>query len=335
MITRSPTIVHTPGWQQQLARGFTLPRELLEELDIDAGDWADRESQPFALRVPRGFVARMEKGNPDDPLLLQVLPQLKERELTPACLADPLQELAASPAPGIIHKYRGRVLLITTGACAIHCRYCFRRHFPYQEHHRSREQWREALDYLHDNTSVTEVILSGGDPLVMSDSRIADLVSALGDIKHLRRLRIHTRLPVVLPERVTPGLLNILKNSRLRCSMVIHCNHPNELDDSVASALQKLGAQGIALFNQSVLLRKVNDNAQTLADLSEALFDCGAIPYYLHLLDPVAGAAHFNIPEAEARALFQTLLELLPGYLVPKLVRESPLVPYKHPLSPP
>ena len=333
MITCSQIVVHAAGWQQQLAQGFSRPQELLLALGLRQHPLVHHDSQPFAMKVPRGFAARMERGNPDDPLLLQVLPQRWEHHETPGYSRDPLAEVDAAPAPGLIHKYHGRVLLVATGTCAIHCRYCFRRHFPYQEHSRTRAQWHESIDYIRRHADITEVILSGGDPLVLSDARLAALVEAVERIDHVRRLRIHTRLPIVLPERITPELSTLLGGSRLRCAVVVHSNHPNELDQTVAQALSRLRAGGTTLLNQSVLLQGINDSAPTLARLSETLFEHGVIPYYLHVLDPVAGAAHFDLPESRATAVYRELMQLLPGYLVPRLVREEPALPYKKPLA--
>lgn len=332
MITRSQNVVHSQGWQQQLALGFSRPQELLQALGIDRHPLATDCEQAFPMKVPRSFAARMEPGNPDDPLLLQVLPQSSESHERAGYGRDPLAEAEATVAPGVIHKYHGRALLVATGTCAVHCRYCFRRHFPYQEHRRTRAQWEQSLNYIRQHKEITEVIFSGGDPLVLGDTRLGELVDALGRIAHLRRLRIHSRLPVVLPGRVTPSLVGLLDGSRLRCSLVIHSNHPNEIDQQVGLVLAPLRAAGVTLLNQSVLLRGVNDSAATLARLSEALFEYGVLPYYLHLLDPVAGAAHFDLPEHRGLAIYRELMQLLPGYLVPKLVREAPGLPYKQPM---
>ena len=233
---------------------------------------------------------------------------------------------------GIIHKYHGRVLLITTGACAVHCRYCFRRHFPYQQHQQSPKQWDSALEYIRGDASISEVILSGGDPLVLGNPRLASLLDLLSAIPHLRRLRIHSRLPIVLPARIDQGLIQILQESRLSCAVVIHSNHPRELDASVQHSLQLLRAAEVTLLNQSVLLRDINDNADTLCQLSETLYSMGVLPYYLHLLDSVNGSAHFNVTELTSSKIYRQLLQRLPGYLVPKLVRETPAYPYKTPI---
>ncbi len=316
--------VALPAWQRALQEALRDPAELLRLLELDPAllPGARRAAQAFPLRVPRGFVARMRRGDPADPLLRQVLPLGEELAPAPQFGPDPLGELAAQVVPGVLHKYAGRALLITTGACAVHCRYCFRRHFPYGEANPAPGQWERALDYLAADASLSEVILSGGDPLALPDARLAELARRLAAIPHLRRLRVHTRLPVVLPERVDAALLDWLCGTRLQPVLVLHANHANEIDATMAAALQPLRARGVPLLNQAVLLRGVNDSAAALAALSEALFAAGVLPYYLHLLDRVAGAAHFDVPEAEARRLMEALRAALPGYLVPRLVRE-------------
>ena len=298
---------------------------------------ADAAARDFPLRVPRGFVARMRRGDPADPLLLQVLPTAAELVAAPGYTADPLVEVdesaAASPVPGVLHKYRGRALLLVTGACGVHCRYCFRRHFPYGEHAPRGDGWERALEWLAANPAVEEVILSGGDPLAVSDEKLAWLVEALDAIPHLRRLRVHTRMPVVLPERVDDALVAWLGGSRLSTVVVLHANHAQEIDGTVSAAIARLRAAGAAVLNQAVLLAGVNDSVAAQCELSRALFDAGALPYYLHLLDRVAGAAHFEVPEARARELLHGVMAELPGYLVPRLVREVPGAPFKVPLE--
>lgn len=324
MITRINAARQIPGWQTALQQAISDPAELLQVLRLD-GQWLDaarRAARLFPLRVPRGYVARMRPGDAHDPLLRQVLPLGAELDQTDGYGRDPVGDLDAMAAPGVLHKYHGRVLLVTTGACAIHCRYCFRRHFPYTTANPAAEQWRGALDYIESDSSIGEVILSGGDPLSLSDARLAALAEQLTTIAHLKRLRVHTRLPVVVPERITSDLLAWLSGGRLQTVMVIHANHAQELDDRVAAALARLRDAGVTLLNQSVLLRGVNDSIEALAALSERLFAVGVLPYYLHLLDRVQGAAHFDVPESEAGALVSALNARLPGFLVPKLVRE-------------
>lgn len=322
-----------PLWQRELTRAVRSLDELLEILEltaeeVSASDIARRE---FPLLVPRGFVDRMRPGDPRDPLLLQVLPTAEEERAPAGFVADPLAESQVAAAPGLLHKYRGRALLVTTGACAVHCRYCFRRHFPYEEHRET--DFEEALVYLKSSPEVEEIILSGGDPLVWKDRRLARLARELESIDHLRRLRIHTRLPVVLPQRIDEDLLAWLTESRLEPVVVIHTNHPREIDGEVASALRRLRRAGITLLNQTVLLRGINDSSSILSDLSKDLFAVGVLPYYLHLVDRVRGAAHFEIHEDEARALARELMAELPGYLVPRLVREVPGAPSKVPVD--
>lgn len=311
-------------WQQVLAQAVTDPAELLELLHLSPAllPAARAAAAQFPLRVPRGFVARMRQGDPHDPLLRQVLPLDLELTPVPGFVSDPVGDLHSRIAPGVLHKYQGRALLIATGACGVHCRYCFRRHFPYGEETASSQGWREAVAALRADTSINEVILSGGDPLTLNDRRLSELCAALDDIPHLTRLRIHTRQPVILPERVDAGLLSWLKATRLQKIMVLHVNHAREMDAAVLNACQALRAADITLLNQSVLLAGINDSVDALAELSEALFSAGVLPYYLHLLDRVQGAAHFEVNEGRATELMRELLTRLPGYLVPRLVRE-------------
>lgn len=311
-------------WQRELAEAVSDPAELLRLLELDSAwlDGARAAARQFPLRVPRGFIARMQKGDPADPLLRQVLPLGEELESHAGFSTDPVGDMASRTAPGVLHKYRGRVLFITTGACGVHCRYCFRRHFPYADEHARPGHWRAALEYLRSHGDVSEVILSGGDPLSLSDQALAELAGELERIPHLRRLRIHTRQPVVLPSRVDDALLAWLSGGRLQRIVVLHINHAREIDSEVRAACAKLRQAGALLFNQSVLLRGVNDSVAALTDLSEALLAAGITPYYLHLLDRVQGAAHFDVPEAQARRLVRGLRAHLPGYLVPRLVRE-------------
>lgn len=334
MITVKPVERQIPSWQRELARAITDPADLLCELELDPAllPAAQAAAQIFPLRAPRGFVARMRRGDPNDPLLRQILPLAAELEPAPGFVADPVGDQAAQAAPGMLHKYQGRALLIVTGVCAVHCRYCFRREFPYPQTHAGLDAWRPALDYLAADPSIREVILSGGDPLALSNRRLAALLAELDRIPHLQRLRIHSRLPVVLPERIDDGLLTLLTQIRLRPVLVIHANHPQEIDQSVSVALQQLAATGVTLFNQSVLLRGVNDEAATLAALSEALFAIRVMPYYLYLLDRVCGSAHFEVKESEASAIMKEIRRRLPGYLVPRLVREQPGQPAKTPV---
>ncbi|MGH8401515.1 MAG: EF-P beta-lysylation protein EpmB [Gammaproteobacteria bacterium] len=319
-------------WQTELADAIRDPAELLRMLELDPAAASAGAARQFPLRVPRAFVARMRKGDPTDPLLRQVLATDAELADMPGFVADPVADLASRRHPGVLHKYRNRVLLITTGACGVHCRYCFRRHFPYQDQTARAHDWRVALDYLRGDTEVNEVILSGGDPLSLNDRQLAGLVADLQTIPHIKRLRIHTRQPVVLPSRVDDALLAWLGACRLQKVVVLHVNHAQELDAEVADACGRLRQAGALLFNQSVLLRGVNDSVETLAALSEALFAAGVTPYYLNLLDRVQGAAHFEVPEAEARRLMRALRARLPGYLMPRLVREIPGAPAKHPV---
>ena len=313
-----------PAWQTALTGAFTRPADLLEFLQLPASLPALRlaEMRDFPLRVPRGFAERMRKGDPRDPLFLQVWPSPREGEATRDFVIDAVGDLARLKAGGIIHKYHGCALVIATGACAVNCRYCFRRHFPYGETRASRNHWRAMLAELAADDTIEEVILSGGDPLSLSDDKLAELAQGLDEIPHLKRLRLHTRQPIVLPERVNDDLLDWLTATRLKTVVVLHANHANELDTPVADAMARLRGAGIPLLNQAVLLAGVNDTLDVLKSLSERLFEVGVLPYYLHLLDRVQGAAHFEVDEAAGKALVRELAGHLPGYLVPRLVRE-------------
>ena len=322
---------HAPLWQHELRKAYSRPLELLDDLQIDPTlpmlELA--RMRDFPLRVPRGFVTRMAKGDPLDPLFLQVWPGFTEGLDVAGFSLDAVGDLHRLKDGGLIHKYQGRALIIATGACAIHCRYCFRRHFPYSDSMAARDHWQAALANLAADPSIEEAILSGGDPLSLSDEKLAELVEGLDGIPHLKRLRIHTRQPVVLPERVDDDLLSWLRGTRLHTAIVIHANHANELDAAVAAALARLRETGASLLNQSVLLRGVNDNETALADLSARLFECGVLPYYLHMLDRVQGAAHFEVSLEKAAMLMRELSLRLPGYLVPRLVREEAGAPAK------
>lgn len=312
-------------WQRELAEAIRDPEDLCQALGLDGGIMADvTTAAGFPLLVPRSFVARMARGDTRDPLLLQVLPQGQEAA-SPACwTGDPLGESESLVAPGLIRKYHGRALLLVTGGCAVNCRYCFRREFPYAESGATRRGISEGIAAIAEDQSITEVILSGGDPLLLDDDALADLVARLDAIPHLRRLRLHTRVPVVLPSRVTPGLRGVLGGSRLARTVVLHINHAAEIDDAVVEVIGRLAASPAIVLNQTVLLAGVNDSAEVLAALSERLVAAGVVPYYLHLLDRVRGAAHFEVPEQRAIEIHRRLRETLPGYLVPRLVREVP-----------
>jgi len=285
------------------------------------------------MRVPHSFAQRMKKGDPGDPLLNQVLPKKIEYNASVGFTTDPVGDSLAMPAPGLLHKYHGRVLLVATGACAIHCRYCFRKHFPYSSAKPNAQDWRQTLDYIASDTSIKEVILSGGDPLTLSDARLASLIKKLEKIGHLERLRIHTRLPIVLPERIDQNLIDWLGGTRFATIIVIHANHPNEIDQEVIDGLERLMTARVTLLNQSVLLKDINDHVEILATLSEKLFEAGVLPYYLHQLDKVQGAAHFEVSDEEASRIHQQLMAKLPGYLVPRLVREQAGQAYKTPIT--
>ncbi len=312
------------SWQKELAKTITDPKVLLTLLDINTeqseGDFAAR--QLFPVRVPRPFIAKMEKGNINDPLLKQVMASALEFEEKAGFVADPLAE-HESVLPGVLHKYKSRVLLMVKTGCAVNCRYCFRRHFPYQENSLNKQNWPKVITYLQNNPDINEVVLSGGDPLMASDKHLSELIALIETVDHIKRIRFHTRLPVVIPQRITSELTQTLLNSRLKTIMVLHINHANEIDELLAQYLSKWRNHKITLLNQSVLLKGINDSVETLVELSERLFEVGILPYYIHLLDKVAGAAHFYRADEELVSIQQGLLAELPGFLVPKWAREE------------
>lgn len=314
----------TLSWQRILAEGFSSAADLLDYLQIPMITGSSVAEKVFKTKVPRGFAARMELGNPLDPLLLQVLAVQEELDEVEGFSEDPLQETQANPLPGLIHKYPGRVLLTFTGSCAVNCRFCFRRNFPYESNNPGREGWESIIEYIAQDNSISEVILSGGDPLLAKDLVLAELFEKLERISHVTTVRIHTRIPVVLPERITSELLEVLAQTPFNKVIVLHVNHAQELSQDVEMACGALREARCQLLNQSVLLSGINDKATILAALSHRLLECGVMPYYLHLLDKVRGVAHFNVQEDAAQRIFRQLQALLPGYLVPRLVREEP-----------
>lgn len=324
------------NWQSQLNDLITDPLELLSVLNLSVHDLQHDNllaQAQFKLRVPRQFVNKMQKGNPLDPLFLQVFPHHLEMQDEIGFTLDPLGEKQANALPGMLHKYPSRILMTLTGACAIHCRYCFRRHFPYQENLPKQQDWPDIKAYIQQHPEINEIILSGGDPLSISNAKLRYWISAFEELTQIKVLRIHTRLPVVIPERIDQELLSIVKNSTLRTIFVIHSNHSRELDHSFDLAIQKLVNHNVMVLNQSVLLKGVNDDAKILAELSYRLFQAHVLPYYLHVLDKVSGAAHFLVSDHDARIIYQDLLKQLPGYLVPKLVREIAGEMHKTPLN--
>lgn len=327
MPTVDPQLRHlseTPDtqWRLDLRDAVSDVDELLQLVGLSRSDIRIDPHNAFRLRVPRAFVSLMQHGDPEDPLLRQVLPTASENE--GGGLLDPVEDLGAASGSGLLQKYHGRALMITTGACAVHCRYCFRRHFPYSTMALRQQDITDSIARLREDPDTDEIILSGGDPLMLDDERLADLLAALASAENLRYLRLHSRLPLVLPTRINSKLLQLLASTRFRVTLVIHANHANELGPEQEAVLASLRECGVTLLNQSVLLRGINDDTETLAALSKRLHDCFTLPYYLHLLDPVQGAMHFDVPETEARKILTDLQGILPGYLVPKLVREVP-----------
>jgi len=343
MLFRMQIVTSTPhsvaptspaSWRESLRAAIRSPAELCAFLRLDPaalGVSAAAENG-FPLLVTREYAGRMQPGNPHDPLLRQVLPVAEETHAVAGFGTDPVGDAAAGIAAGVLHKYHGRALLIATGACAIHCRYCFRRHYPYSEGPRSLTEWEPSVAAIEADRSISEVILSGGDPLMLTDERLAALVARLEQVSHLKRLRIHTRLPIMIPARVTDRLLEMLAASRLQAIVVIHANHAAEIDSATAAALGRLADAGALLLNQAVLLAGVNDSVEALADLCQRMIDLRVMPYYLHQLDRVAGAAHFEVPEERGRAIMNELRSLLPGYAVPQYVREVAGEPGKVPV---
>ncbi|WP_100656207.1 EF-P beta-lysylation protein EpmB [Alteromonas flava] len=311
------------NWQKELAFAFTDPEKLLRYLSLDPLDYqADIAARRlFPLRVPRHFATLMRAGDPADPLLLQVLPLQQEFQVSPDYSFDPLNE-QSNPTPGLLHKYRSRVLLIVRGGCAVNCRYCFRRHFPYGDNSPSHREWQSVITQISADSNINEVIFSGGDPLMAKDHHLADLAQQVSAIPHIKRLRIHTRLPVVLPDRIDDSFIQWFGTLPLQRLMVLHINHPNEISPELEHRLSLLADAGVTLLNQAVLLKGVNDSADTLTSLSEKLFAARILPYYLHMMDKVQGAAHFDVDAKTAKQIMHELSARLPGFLVPKLVRE-------------
>ncbi|KAA6209354.1 EF-P beta-lysylation protein EpmB [Avibacterium paragallinarum] len=330
ILTQNSLIREEENWTDYLATAISDPKVLIEKLglplDLFEQDFAAR--QLFALRVPLPFVERMEKGNPNDPLFLQAMTSQLEFVQAEGFSPDPLEEQQTA-APNILHKYHNRLLFMVKNSCAINCRYCFRRHFPYAENKGDKKNWQKALDYIAQHSEIDEVIFSGGDPLMAKDHELEWLIKRLENIPHLQRLRIHSRLPVVIPQRITEKLCALLAQSRFQVVLVTHINHPNEIDDALATAMAKLKAAGVTLLNQAVLLKNINDNALTLKALSKKLFAIGILPYYLHLFDKVEGASHFYLDDESAVKIYKELQSITSGYLVPKLAREIAHEPNK------
>jgi len=329
---RKPTSVAQSHWRNQLRTAHTTPHTLLAHLGLAEDSTIMDPKGTFGMRVPEAFVDRMRPGDRLDPLLLQVLPIQQEQTSTPGYLEDPVGDMPSRQGRGLLHKYHGRALLITTGACAVHCRYCFRQNFPYATDHVAGLMRAQAIDYIANDRSIEEVILSGGDPLMLSTKRLGELTDALAQIPHIKTLRIHTRLPIVLPDRITPNLLRWLASSPWQVVVVIHANHANEFDPKVDQALDAIGKTGAHLLNQAVLLQGINDGLEPLVDLMKRSFQAGALPYYLHRLDRVRGAHRFEVEDQAALGLMDGLRKRLSGYLVPRFVKEEPGAPYKVPI---
>ncbi len=326
--------IQSDSWQKSLSHAIRSPEELLEKLKLDIGqfDIPKEAFNNFLLLVTESYLNRMERGNPKDPLLLQVLPTGKELVSPPGFTEDALHEKDSHFARGLLKKYHHRALMITTGTCAIHCRYCFRRHFSYLDEPRQWEDWKPAFEAIEKDSSIQEILLSGGDPLILNDSRLEKIIKRLEEIPHIKRIRIHTRIPVVLPSRITSNFLELFLNSRLTTFMVIHANHHHELRDDAAESIRKIVRSGIPVLNQAVLLKGINDSKEEQFQLCEGLINLGVIPYYLHQLDQVEGTSHFETEETLGKEIIQFLRENLPGYAVPQYVREIPGKMNKTPL---
>ncbi|WP_334015338.1 EF-P beta-lysylation protein EpmB [Alteromonas sp. S167] len=322
------------NWQKELALSFTDPSKLLQHMGLDEEKYTQhiKARRLFPMRVPRHFVNLMEKGNPNDPLFMQVMPLSDEFLSTPGYTEDPLEEHDTA-GKGILHKYDSRVLLMVRTGCAVNCRYCFRRHFPYADNAVSKHQWEEVLSYIRTHPNINEVIFSGGDPLMAKDDHLAWLAQEIAQIEHVKRLRIHTRLPVVLPERIDNKFMEWFGDLPLQRVLVLHANHANEVSPALAVRLRELQSKGVTLLNQSVLLKGINDSGKAISDLSDALFDAGVLPYYVHVLDKVQGASHFYVSDDDARGIMEEAIKRLPGFLVPKLVREIGGQPGKTPID--
>lgn len=336
MIQISAPLLQGQEWKNELARAIRSPAELLDLLDLPQSylSGANLGNDLFPLRVPLPYLSRISKGDPNDPLLRQILPLGQEAEIITGYSDDPVGDLASQAVPGLLHKYKGRALLISSAACGVHCRYCFRRNFPYDDATMTQQQRQQILQYLQTHSDIREIILSGGDPLSLSDQKLHSLIKDLETIPHLGTLRIHTRLPVVIPQRITRQLVDLLANTSLQTVIVLHINHAKEIDNQVTESMSELRNAGATLLNQAVLLHEINDNVSALEELSRALFNSHILPYYLHQLDRVNGAAHFAVEPARAIALMSKLRERLPGYLVPRLVEERAGEASKLPLDP-
>lgn len=326
--TNQKKIFYKEPWLYELSNSITNIKELLKILDLkfDAKYYSSTKLNPkFPIRVPRSFINRIKKKDPNDPVLLQIINNLSEAHKVSGYVKDPLKEETNIKIPGLLHKYYDRVLIVTKTNCAVHCRYCFRKNFPYKNNLGNKKNWKKSIDYIEKNNNLNEVILSGGDPLMAKDHELNWLISKLSSISHLKRIRIHTRLPVVIPSRITNTLCSTFVRSRLRIILVTHINHPNEINEEFSKKMYMLKQSNVILLNQSVLLKKINDNANILAQLSNTLCENYILPYYLHILDKVEGTSHFYISEEKAHIIMQTLITMISGFLVPKLTKEIPL----------
>lgn len=321
-----------PIWRQIQRDNFTDWKRLFSFLNIDLTKEGHRviPQSHFPLNLPLRLAEKIEKGRLDDPLLLQFLPLVEENALNPLFVSDPIADGSFRKKPKLLHKYHGRALLLCTSACAMHCRYCFRRHFDYDT---TDKFFVEELALIAQDPSLSEILLSGGDPLSLGEVHLNHLMESLCRIPHVKRIRLHTRFPMGIPERIDAPLLKMLGSCTKQVFFTIHCNHPREFDSLILERLKEVQKLGIPVLTQTVLLKGINDNAETLQQLCELLVDNGIIPYYLHQLDRVQGAAHFEVPEEKGIALIKEIATRLPGYAVPKYVREVPHMPNKMPIQ--
>ncbi|WP_295163967.1 EF-P beta-lysylation protein EpmB [uncultured Buchnera sp.] len=313
------------SWLYEISNSIIEPKKLLKFLHLEQHPkYYDAESRKlFPFRVPYSFASRMRKKDPEDPLLLQVITNNQEFLNNLEFNEDPIKERKNIVLPGLLHKYKDRVLWMLKTNCAINCRYCFRKHFPYETNKGNKKNWMKILHYISQNIQLNEVILSGGDPLMAKDHELLWIITCLSRIKHIKRLRIHTRLPVVIPNRITSDLCQIFFNSTLKIIIVTHINHPQEINKQLSDSLLKLKESNVILLNQSVLLKNINDDAIVLAELSNLLCENNIIPYYLHILDKVKGTSHFLVSNKKAKSIISDLMKMVSGFLVPRLVFDN------------
>ncbi len=319
-----------PVWKTILRKNFRRLEDLASYLELTPDQREQLSKSPsFALNVPLRLAQKMQKGTLDDPLFKQFVPTLEELTVHPDFNKNPVGDCNARKEDKLLHKYIGRALILASSACVMNCRYCFRQHFPYETEQKG---FTNEIEKIRNDSSIHEIILSGGDPLSLSDANLSDLINELVSMPHIKRIRFHTRFPVGIPERLDESFLQLIKNCPLQIYFVLHINHPNELDQHLFDHLKPLQLLGVILMNSAVLLKGVNDNVETLQELSEQLINHGILPYYINQLDRVEGGVHFEVPEEKGLWLINEIAKKLPGYGVPKYIREIEGQPYKTPL---